>query len=54
MDGRCIGCGLCIATCPTEALSLIAKPGMDAPPRDFEETMNRIEDERRAIRATGG
>jgi len=53
VDGRCIGCGLCIATCPTEALSLIAKPGMDAPPKDFEETIKRIEGERRAIRVTG-
>jgi Fe-S-cluster-containing hydrogenase component 2 len=23
---RCIGCGLCVTTCPSEALSLQAKP----------------------------
>jgi Fe-S-cluster-containing hydrogenase component 2 len=23
---RCIGCGLCISTCPTKSLSLIRKP----------------------------
>jgi Fe-S-cluster-containing hydrogenase component 2 len=23
---RCIGCGLCVTSCPTEALSMIVKP----------------------------
>ena len=23
---RCIGCGLCVTTCPEEALSLVEKP----------------------------
>jgi ferredoxin/predicted transcriptional regulator len=46
IDGRCIGCGLCVPTCPSEAISLVAKPNMDAPPMDFQETINRIRNER--------
>ena len=46
VDGRCIGCGLCVPTCPEEAISLVAKPDMEAPPMDFEGTLNRIRDER--------
>jgi Fe-S-cluster-containing hydrogenase component 2 len=26
---RCIGCGLCVSTCPTDALSLVRKPEKD-------------------------
>jgi Fe-S-cluster-containing hydrogenase component 2 len=26
IDGRCIGCGLCVSTCPTKALCLVRKP----------------------------
>jgi len=46
VDGRCIGCGLCVAACPVEAISLIEKPDMDAPPADFESTVNQIRTER--------
>jgi len=27
VDGRCIGCGLCVAECPVGAISMVAKPG---------------------------
>jgi ferredoxin len=46
VEGRCIGCGLCVSECPTSAISMVAKPGMEAPPRDFSETIHRIGAER--------
>ncbi len=46
IDGRCIGCGLCVSVCPVEAISLIEKPGMEPPPKDFPEMMKRIAVER--------
>jgi len=37
---RCIGCGLCVSTCPTHSLSLVRKPKMKQPyvPKDIVET----------------
>ena len=46
IEGRCIGCGVCIPTCPEDAISLKAKTGLEAPPVDFEETFQRIRAER--------
>jgi len=46
IDGRCIGCGLCVSVCPVEAISLVPKPGMEAPPVNGLELMNRIAAER--------
>ena len=31
---RCIGCGLCITTCPSDALRLTAKDSRKEPPKD--------------------
>jgi Pyruvate/2-oxoacid:ferredoxin oxidoreductase delta subunit len=35
--GRCIGCGLCVSTCPTKSLTLVRKPSPEQP--DVPETM---------------
>jgi Fe-S-cluster-containing hydrogenase component 2 len=41
---RCIGCGLCVSTCPTHSLSLIRKPKTKQPyvPKDIIETNIRV------------
>ncbi len=41
---RCIGCGLCVSTCPTQSLSLIRKPEAQQPyvPKDIIETNVRL------------
>jgi Fe-S-cluster-containing hydrogenase component 2 len=45
---RCIGCGLCVTTCPQEALKLIKKPEeqLYQPPQSGAETYMRIALER--------
>jgi len=49
VDGRCIGCGLCVSVCPTDAISMVAKPGMGAPPTTITDMMNRIGMERTGL-----
>lgn len=41
---RCIGCGLCVSTCPTGSLSLLRKPKAKQPyvPKDVIETNMKI------------
>ena len=41
---RCIGCGLCVSTCPTNTLSLVRKPKAKQPyvPKDIVETNMRL------------
>jgi ferredoxin len=43
---RCIGCGLCVSSCPAEAIKLEEKPGVEAPPANLEEVLKRIAKER--------
>jgi len=45
---RCIGCGLCVTTCPTEAMSLRKKADDQQyePPKTGGETYIRIASER--------
>ena len=51
LDGRCIGCGLCVSVCPMEAISLQAKKGMETPPQHFiQDTIKKIEGERMTSR----
>ncbi len=43
---RCIGCGLCVSTCPTEAIELVAKEDLKTPPKDFDELLGSLAQER--------
>ena len=49
IDGRCIGCGLCVSICPEEAISLVPKSEVEAPPKDLSEALRKIETERSAL-----
>ena len=39
---RCIGCGLCVSTCPTESLILKRKSVSKHVPQNFETTWKEI------------
>jgi Fe-S-cluster-containing hydrogenase component 2 len=45
---RCIGCGLCVSTCPSDAMQLVKKPvdQQYVPPETGMETYIRIAQER--------
>jgi Fe-S-cluster-containing hydrogenase component 2 len=43
---RCIGCGLCISVCPTEAIRLIEKEQRKIPPKEFDELLSNMAKER--------
>ena len=48
---RCIGCGLCVTTCPSEAIGLIPKPDASRriPPATGSEQMMQIAKNRGVI-----
>ncbi len=43
---RCIGCGLCMATCPESAISFHLKEGSEKPQGNFYDMLNKISRER--------
>jgi ferredoxin len=45
----CIGCGLCVSTCPTQAITMKAKTDAYLPPASPVETYIRIASERGKI-----
>ncbi|MDP7417627.1 MAG: 4Fe-4S binding protein, partial [Desulfobacterales bacterium] len=46
---RCIGCGLCVTTCPSEAMSLVLKPEESRfePPTNGRDLMQKTAQKRR-------
>jgi ferredoxin len=40
--GRCIGCGVCVPTCPESALSLVNKAYEMVPPETAEDRLDMI------------
>ena len=45
-NDRCIGCGLCVSTCPTEAISMVAKDYTEPVPRNYVDMLTSIANKR--------
>ena len=39
---RCIGCGNCVPTCPSEAIKLVKKDNEQIPPKNYAEMVEVI------------
>jgi ferredoxin len=48
-DRGCIGCGLCVSTCPEEAISMEELPGIEDPPKELIDVLTMIGKERGVI-----
>ncbi len=44
---RCIGCGICVANCPSEAVTLKKKETVQVPPETFEDLYAQIDKRRK-------
>jgi ferredoxin len=51
-EGRCIGCGACVTTCPSEALHLEKKEREAVPPKTHEALYRKILFERFGLLGT--
>jgi ferredoxin len=49
---RCIGCGVCVPVCPSDALRLAPKEHPAAPPKDVRALYGRIMTERFGLLGT--
>jgi Fe-S-cluster-containing hydrogenase component 2 len=47
---RCIGCGVCVPTCPEEAIELIEKEEKMVPPKNAVETYQKIAQEKNRLK----
>jgi ferredoxin len=45
---KCIGCGVCVYKCPTQALILVRREETHDPPRDVREWMTRWYEDKKA------
>jgi Fe-S-cluster-containing hydrogenase component 2 len=52
---RCIGCGLCVSTCPTDSISLVRKPDSEqtAVPKDIVQNLIQLGKARGKITTPG-
>jgi Fe-S-cluster-containing hydrogenase component 2 len=39
---RCIGCGVCVPTCPSDAIQLYNKDNITEPPDDMEQFYSKL------------
>ena len=53
-EDRCIGCGLCVTTCPTDSLVLVRKPESEQPevPRNLKEAYLNLAKKRGKLGST--
>ena len=52
---RCIGCGLCVSTCPTDSIRLVRKPDSEQPetPKDIVQNLMQLGKARGKISTPG-
>jgi len=46
---RCIGCGVCVPTCPSEAIHLLKKEKDTIPPKDWDTLYAMIMEKKKEI-----
>ncbi len=47
-ENKCIGCGLCVSSCPSGSLSLVRKENEFVPPKDLEELYDVIDQHKKS------